>query len=66
MKIEETLKDIYYEVRIGTAMLVFLIITNTIILAIILFAAIYLLDSVSDDWYNDAFPKGEDQNVQVP
>lgn len=62
----KTMKDTYYEVRIGTAMMVLIIITNLIMLILFGIGYYLWLDSTVKTQYNGATPKGETQNVQVP
>ena len=59
-------KDIYYEVRIGTAMLVLIIVMNLLLLLFAAIASFLWLDSYPKVQYNGSNPKGETQNVQVP
>lgn len=59
-------KDIYYEVRIGTAMLIVIIVMNLLLLLFAAIASIVWLDSSPKVQYNGNNPKGETQNVQVP
>ncbi len=44
-EMHKTLRDVYYEVRIGTAMMILVIVTNLLLISSAIFAFLVWLDS---------------------